>query len=90
MKYIIVLLLTLSANAFAQSYVVTNSKGEVIYSIQQQGNQAQIVNNRGYVTESLTIYPNQIVNTESWAIGKPTMYIIPPSPPSPLSVRVIQ
>ena len=89
MKYIIVLLLTLSANAFAQSYVVTNSKGEVIYSIQQQGNQAQIVNNRGYVTENLTIYPNQIVNTESWAIGKP-MYTIPPSPPSPPSVRVIQ
>lgn len=89
MKYIIVLLLTLSANAFAQSYVVTNSKGEVIYSIQQQGNQAQIVNNRGYVTENLTIYPNQVVTPSGIAIGKP-MYTIPPSPPSPPSVRVIQ
>lgn len=84
------LLLFFCAPVFAQSYVVTNSKGEVIYSIQQQGNQAQIVNNRGYVTENLTIYPNQVVTPSGIAIGKPTMYTIPPSPPSPPSVRVIQ
>lgn len=87
MKYL--LLLFFCTPVFAQTYVITNSKGEVISSVQIKGNQAQVVNNFGYVTENLTIYPNQIVNTESWAIGKP-IYTIPPSPPSVPSVRVIQ
>ena len=87
MKYLI--LLFFCTPVFAQTYVITNSKGEVITSVQIKGNQAQVVNNLGYVTENLTIYPNQSVTPSGIAIGKP-MYTIPPSPPSVPSVRVIQ
>lgn len=89
MKYIIVLLLTLSGNVFSQSYVVTNSKGEVIYSVTRQGNQAVVVDNRGYTAQNITIYPNQVVTPSGIAIGTPT-YNIPLSPQSPPSPRVLQ
>lgn len=89
MKYLAVLLLTLSVNIQAQTYVIINPQGYVTGTVQVQGNQAQVVNNQGQVVQNLTIYPNQIVNTQSWAIGTPN-YTVPPNPPSPPSPRVLQ
>jgi hypothetical protein len=90
MKYIIALLLTLGINTvFAQTYVVTDPQGNVSYYVQKQGNSAQIVNNHGQVVQNATIYPNQVVTPQGWAIGTPS-YTVPMSPPSPPSPRVLQ
>ena len=90
MKYIIALLLTIGINTvFAQTYVVTDSQGNVSYYVQKQGNSAQIVNNQGQVVQNATIYPNQVVTPQGWAIGTPS-YTVPMSPPSPPSPRVLQ
>ena len=87
MKYILILL-TLGINTvFAQTYVVTDPQGNVSYYVQKQGNQAQIVNNE--VRQTITIYPNQAVTPQGWAIGTPS-YTVPMSPPSPPSPRVLQ
>jgi len=87
MKYLIFLLLIQSASA--QTYVITNPQGYVTGTVQVQGNQAQIVDNRGFVQNSLTIYPNQIVTPQGYAVGTPS-YTVPLSPPSPPSPRVLQ
>ena len=89
MKYLAALAIFVVTPIFAQTYVITDSKGNVSQTIQIQGNQAQIINNRGYVTESITIYPNQVVTPQGWAIGTPS-YTVPMSPPSPPSPRVLQ
>lgn len=73
----------------AQTYVITNPQGYVQGTVQVQGNQAQVVNNQGYTTQNLTIYPNQVVTPQGYAIGTPS-YTVPPSPPSPPSPRVLQ
>jgi hypothetical protein len=73
----------------AQTYVITNPQGYSQGTIQVQGNQAQVVNNQGYVTQSLTVYPNQVVTPQGYAIGT-SSYTVPPSPPSPPSPRVLQ
>jgi hypothetical protein len=89
MKYILILL-TLGINTvFAQTYVMTDPQGNVSYYVQKQGNQAQIVNNQGQVMQNATIYPNQVVTPQGWAIGTPS-YTVPMSPPSPPSPRVLQ
>jgi hypothetical protein len=89
MKYILILL-TLNINTvFAQTYVVTDPQGNVSYYVQKQGNSAQIVNNQGQVVQNATIYPNQVVTPQGWAIGTPS-YTVPMSPPSPPSPRVLQ
>jgi hypothetical protein len=89
MKYILILL-TLGINTvFAQTYVLTDPKGNVSYYVQKQGNQAQIVNNQGQVVQNATIYPNQVVTPQGYAIGTPS-YTVPMSPPSPSSPRVLQ
>jgi hypothetical protein len=75
--------------AEAQTYVITNPQGYSQGTVQVQGNQAQVVNNAGYVTQSLTIYPNQVVTPSGYAIGTPS-YTVPFSPPSPPSPRVLQ
>jgi len=87
MKYL--LLLLFSTPVMAQTYVITNPQGYVTGTVQVQGNQAQIVDNRGFVQNSLTIYPNQIVTPQGYAVGTPS-YTVPPSPPSPPSPRVLQ
>jgi hypothetical protein len=87
MKYL--LLLLFSTPVMAQTYVITNPQGYTTGTVQVQGNQAQVVNNQGQVVQNLTIYPNQIVNTQNWAIGTPS-YTVPMSPPSPPSPRVLQ
>jgi len=77
------------SNAQAQTYVITNPQGYSHGTVQVQGNQAQVINNQGYVTQSLTVYPNQVVTPQGYAIGTPS-YTVPPSPPSPPSPRVLQ
>jgi len=87
MKLLITALIT-ATPVMAQTYLVTDQQGNVSYYVQKQGNQVQIVNNQG-VVQNATIYPNQIVTLQGWAIGTPS-YIVPMSPPSPPSPRVLQ
>jgi hypothetical protein len=87
MKLLITALIT-ATPVMAQTYVVTDQQGNVSYYVQKQGNQVQIVNNQG-VVQNATIYPNQIVTPQGWAIGTPS-YIVPMSPTSPPSPRVLQ
>jgi len=90
MKLIISLIVVaFSQLTFAQTYVVTDPQGNVSYYVQKQGNSAQIVNNQGQVVENATIYPNQVVTPQGWAIGTPS-YTVPMSPPNPPSPRVLQ
>ncbi len=90
MKLIISLIVVaFSQLTFAQTYVVTDPQGNVSYYVQKQGNQAQIVNNQGQVVQNATIYPNQVVTPQGWAIGTPS-YTVPMSPPSPPSPQVLQ
>ena len=87
MKLLITALIT-ATPVMAQNYVVTNPQGNVSYYVQKQGNQVQIVNNQG-VIQNATIYPNQVVTPQGYAIGTPS-YTVPMSPPSPPSPRVLQ
>ena len=87
MKYSAALAIFVVTPIFAQTYVVTDPQGNVSYYVQKQGNQAQIVNNE--VRQTITIYPNQAVTPQGWAIGTPS-YTVPMSPPSPPSPRVLQ
>jgi hypothetical protein len=73
----------------AQTYIITNPQGYSQGTVQVQGNQAQVVNNAGYITQSLTIYPNQVVTPRGYAVGTPS-YTVPSTPPSPPSPRVLQ
>jgi hypothetical protein len=87
MKILITALIT-ATPVMAQTYVVTNPQGNVSYYVQKQSNQVQIVNNQG-VIQNATIYPNQVVTPQGYAIGTPS-YTVPMSPPSPPSPRVLQ
>jgi hypothetical protein len=87
MKLLITALIT-ATPVMAQTYVVTDPQGNVSYYVQKQGNQVQIVNNQG-VIQNATIYPNQVVTPQGYAIGTPS-YTVPMSPPSPPSPRVLQ
>jgi len=87
MKLLITALIT-ATPVMAQTYVVTDQQGNVSYYVQKQGNQVEIVNNQR-VVQNATIYPNQIVTPQGWAIGTPS-YIVPMSLPSPPSPRVLQ
>ena len=90
MKLIISLIVVaFSQLTFAQTYVVTDPQGNVSYYVQKQSNSAQILNNQGHVVQNATIYPNQVVTLQGWAIGTPS-YTVPMSPPSPPSPRVLQ
>ena len=87
MKLLITALIT-ATPVMAQTYVVTNPQGNVSYYVQKQGNQVQIVNNQG-VIQNATIYPNQVVTPQGYAIGTPS-YTVPMSPQSPPNPRVLQ
>ena len=76
-------------DATAQTYVITNPQGYSQGTVQVQGNQAQVVNNAGYVTQSLTVYPTQVTAPSGYAVGTPS-YTVPMTPPSPPSPRVLQ
>lgn len=75
--------------AKAQTYVITTPNGQTAGYIQQQGNQINVVTPQGQVSQPITVYPNQIVTPQGYAIGTP-VYTVPMSPPSPPSVRVFQ
>jgi hypothetical protein len=77
------------STAEAQTYVITNPAGYSQGTVQIQGTQGQVVDNRGYVSQSLTVYPNQVVTPSGYAVGTPS-YTVPPSPLSPPSPRVLQ
>jgi hypothetical protein len=85
----LLILLAFCGTAQAQTYVITNPQGYTQGTIQVQGNQAQVVNNAGYTTQNLTIYPNQVVAPSGYAVGTPS-YTVPSSPSSPPSPRVLQ
>lgn len=87
MKYLLFLLMVGSVQA--QTYIITNPQGYVTGTVQIQGNQAQLYNSQGNVVQNFTIYPNQVVTPQGYAIGTPS-YTVPPSPPSPPSPRVLQ
>ena len=83
-----------SVPAKAQTIPMTNPQGYNVGTVQINGNTAQFVNPMGYTTQTATMYPNQIVfSTPSGyttgAVGN-TGYTVPPSPPTPMSPRVIQ
>lgn len=87
MKYLLLFLMVGSVQA--QTYVITTPQGNVANYVQIQGNQAQVLNSQGNVVQNLTIYPNQAVTPQGYAIGTPS-YTVPMSPPSPPSPRVLQ
>jgi hypothetical protein len=80
--------------AKAQTYPVTNSMGYNQGTVQINGNTAQFVNAQGYTTQTATIYPNQVVittpNGYTQSVVGNTGYTVPPSPPTPMSPRVMQ
>jgi len=79
--------------AEAQTVQVTDNRGYSIGTVQINGNTAQFVNPMGYTTKTATIYPNQVVITDSSnrsiTVGQPS-YTVPPSPLTPTTPRVMQ
>lgn len=81
--------------AEGQTLQMTDNRGYSMGTIQINGNTAQFVNPQGYTTQTATLYPNQVVitnpsiSTQSITIGKPS-YFVPPSPPTPMTPRVMQ
>lgn len=80
--------------AKAQTIQMTDSNGYSRGTVQINGNTAQFVNPQGYITQTATIYPNQIVITTpngvtTNVVGN-TGYTVPPSPSTPSSPRVMQ
>jgi hypothetical protein len=80
--------------AKAQQVQMTDARGYNVGTIQINGNTAQFVNPAGVTTQTATLYPNQVVITTpsgytQSVIGN-TSYSVPPSPPTPMSPRVLQ
>ena len=80
--------------AKAQTYPTTDAKGYNTGSVQIKGNTATFVNPAGYITQTATLYPNQVVITTpqgytQTVIGNPG-YTVPSSPSTPSSPRVMQ
>jgi hypothetical protein len=80
--------------AKAQTVQMTDSRGYNMGTVQIQGNTAQFVNPQGITTQTATLYPNQVVIQPAYqaggvAIGA-TQYTVPPSPPTPMTPRVLQ
>ena len=86
---ILLILLAFVGTAHAQTYVISTPQGYAQETVQVRGNQAQVVNNAGYVTQSVTIYPNQVVTPTGYAVGTPS-YTVPSVPMSPPSPKVMQ
>ena len=80
--------------AKAQTYPMTDSRGYNRGTVQINGNTAQFVNPQGQITQTATLYPNQVVITTpngvtTNVIGTPS-YTVPSSPSTPPSPRVLQ
>jgi hypothetical protein len=80
--------------AKAQTIQLTDSRGYSQGTVQINGNTAQFVNPQGYTTQTATLYPNQIVITTpqgyATSVVGNTSYTVPPSPPTPMTPRVLQ
>jgi hypothetical protein len=80
--------------AKAQTYPVTSSQGYNQGTVQINGNTAQFVNSLGYITQTATIYPNQVVLTNPNGVITNVVgnagYTVPSSPSTPSSPRVLQ
>ena len=80
--------------AKAQTFQLSTPQGYSQGTVQINGNTAQFVNPMGYTTQTATIYPNQIVittpNGYTQSVVGNTSYTVPPSPPTPPSLRVLQ
>jgi hypothetical protein len=80
--------------AKAQTYPITDSLGYNQGTVQINGNTAQFVNPQGYITQTATIYPSQVVittpNGYTQSVVGNTGYTVPPSPTTPASPRVLQ
>ena len=81
-------------SAKAQSYPMTNAQGYNVGTVQINGNTAQFVNPMGVTTQVATLYPGQVIiqtpsGVTTAVIGN-TGYTVPPSPPTPMTPRVMQ
>ena len=80
--------------AKAQSYQMNDGRGNNVGTVQINGNTAQFVNPMGVTTQTATIYPNQVIiqtpNGVITSVLGTTLYTVPPSPPTPMTVRVLQ
>ena len=82
-------------SAKSETVVMTDSRGYNIGTVQINGNTAQFVNPQGQITQTATLYPNQVViqnpsvSNNAIVIGTPA-YAVPPSPSTPPSPKVMQ
>jgi len=78
----------------AQTYPMTSPMGYNTGSVQINGNTAQFVNPAGVITQTATLYPNQIVITTPNGVTTNVVgnasYTVPSSPSTPPSPRVMQ
>ena len=80
--------------AKAQTVQMTNAQGYNVGTVQINGNTAQFVNPQGVTTQVATLYPGQVIiqtpqGVTTAVIGN-TGYTVPPSPPTPMTPRVMQ
>lgn len=81
--------------AKAETIQMTDSRGYSMGTVQITGNTAQFVNPQGYITQTATLYPNQVViqnpslSNNAIVVGAPS-YTVPPSPTTPSTPRVLQ
>ena len=80
--------------AKAQTVQMTNAQGYNVGSVQINGNTAQFVNPMGVTTQVATLYPGQVIlqtpsGLTTAVIGN-TGYTVPPSPPTPMTPKVMQ
>jgi len=80
--------------AKAQTIPMTDARGNNVGTVQINGKTAQFVNPMGITTQTATFYPGQIVIATpqgvTTAVVGNTGYLVPPSPPTIPSVRVMQ
>jgi len=80
--------------AKAQTIPMTNAQGYNVGTVQINGNTAQFVNPQGVTTQVATLYPGQVIlqtpsGVTTAVIGN-TGYTVPPSPPTPMTPKVMQ
>jgi len=80
--------------AEAQIVQMTNAQGYNVGSVQINGNTAQFVNPMGVTTQIATLYPGQVIlqtpsGVTTAVIGN-TGYTVPPSPPTPMTPKIMQ
>jgi hypothetical protein len=80
--------------AKAQTVQMTNAQGYNVGTVQINGNTAQFVNPMGVTTQIATLYPGQVIiqtpQGVTTAVVGNTGYTVPPSPPTPMTPKVMQ